>query len=161
MPYGTVNPSPGPYNDNDGFDVTITCHDSLSGLSNRFDVSFTAKMYAPTTGAYIGKCCEDNAGNEMCDDRGPYKIKIFGPHPDCGVKSYFMCRTSACGVESYLECRHAQCGVSSYKYCAHSDCGTYKKYKYEGVLTCPGQDGKRIRKNVFSGNNYTSSSSAL
>ena len=161
MPYVTVNPSPGTYNDNDGFDVTITCHDSLSGLSNRFDVSFTAKMYAPTTGAYIGKCCEDNAGNEMCDDRGPYKIKIFGPHADCGVKSYFMCRTSACGVESYLECRHAQCGVSSYKYCAHKDCGTYKKYKYEGTLTCPGQDGKRISKNVFSGYNYSSSSSAL
>ncbi|MBQ8534625.1 MAG: type II secretion system protein [Bacilli bacterium] len=160
MPYVTVDIQPGTFEDNDGFDVTITCHDSLSGLSSTFDKSYTGKMFAPTNGTYIAKCCEDNAGNSMCDDRGPYKIKIFGPHEDCGEKSYFMCRTTLCGVELYLNCEHAHCGVKSYNYCAHSDCGSYKMYKYDGILTCPGKDGTRISKNVFSGYNYSASSSA-
>ena len=159
-PYVTVNIQPGVFEDNDGFDVTATCNDALSGLSSRYEKTFTATMFAPTTGTYIGKCCEDNAGNSMCDDKGPYKIKIYGRHEDCGIESYKLCRTSGCGVELYKQCRTSACGVASYKYCQHSSCGTSKMYRYDGMLTCPGQDGTRIDKHVFSAATYTSSQSA-
>ena len=97
MPYVTVNVAPGTYEDNDGFSVTATCHDSLSGLSSKFDVSYTGMIYAPTKGSYIAKCCADNAGNSMCDDKGPYKVKIYGRHSDCGAETYKTCATSGCG----------------------------------------------------------------
>ena len=117
-------------------------------------------MYAPTKGMYIGKCCEDNAGNKMCDDKGPYKIKIYGRHDSCGIQSYKTCRTEGCGVEKYKTCSTAACGVASYNSCQHANCGYTSKWKYEGILTCPGKDGKQLKKNVFSAATYTSSSSA-
>ena len=110
-PYITVDVAPGTYESNTDINVTATCHDDLSGLSSRFAVSYTGTMFAPTTGQSIAKCCEDKAGNEMCDDRGPYKIKIYGPHEVCGVKNYFTCSTSNCGVKSYKECQNSACGT--------------------------------------------------
>ena len=160
MPYVTVDVSPGTYESNDDIDVTATCHDDLSGLSGTFVKSFTGTMFAPTKGMYIAKCCEDNAGNKMCYDKGPYKIKIYGRHDSCGIQSYKTCRTEGCGVESYKTCSTAACGVASYNSCQHANCGYTSKWKYEGILTCPGKDGKQLKKNVFSAPTYSSSSSA-
>ena len=112
-PYVTVDVAPGTYNSNDDIVVTATCNDALSGLSSTYVRSFTATMYAPTTGMYIGKCCQDNAGNTMCDSKGPYKIKIYGRHPDCGVESYKTCEAAGCGVKSYKSCYHKNCGTYS------------------------------------------------
>ena len=115
MPYVTVNPSPGVYNiDKPGsLNVTITCHDSLSGLSNRFDVDYGVSFKSPIGTFDIGKCCEDNAGNLMCDTRGPFSAKIYGRHPDCGVEAYKSCRTSGCGVEKYKRCSSCGCEIFS------------------------------------------------
>ena len=124
MPYVTVNKQPQVFKSNSSVSVTITCHDDLSGLSGRFDKSFSASVPAPFSQSwYIAKCCEDRAGNSMCDDRGPYGDKIEGRHPSCGVQSYKSCRTSGCGVESYNTCRTSGCGVASYKSCKSSSCG--------------------------------------
>ena len=124
-PYVTVSPAPGVYNiDKPGrLKVTITCHDALSGLSNKFDVNFSVDYMSPITPFNIGKCCADNAGNEMCDTRGSFSAKTHGRHPDCGVELYYLCRTSGCGVETYKACRTSACGVSSYKSCKNSACG--------------------------------------
>ena len=136
MPYFTVDVPPGTYESNDDIKVTATCHDDLSGLSGTFDKSFTGTMFAPTTGMYIGKCCEDNAGNSMCDKKGLYKIKIYGRDPDCGVERYKSCRTSSCGVERYKECNSSSCpGTPVYRSCEHSEC---LAYKYE--WTCQGEN---------------------
>ena len=112
MPYVTVNPSPGVYNiDSPGtLDVTITCHDSLSGLSSQFEVDYSVSFRSPIGTFDIGKCCEDNAGNLMCDTRGPFSAKTYGRHEDCGIEEYFQCRTTLCGVELYQECSDSQCG---------------------------------------------------
>ena len=125
MPYVTVSPSPGVYNiDKPGhLKVTITCHDALSGLSNRFDVNYGVDFMSPIVEFDIGKCCEDNAGNLMCDTRGPFSAKTHGRHPDCGVELYYLCRTGGCGVQRYDLCTHRDCGVSSYKSCRTSSCG--------------------------------------
>ena len=130
-PYVTVNYSPGVYNGK--ITVTATCHDSLSGLSGRFDKTYTATTPEPINSWNIAKCCEDNAGNSMCDSKGTYGIKTYGRHSDCGVESYKTCRTSGCGV-------------GAYNYCSHRNCGTYScscksvctKYAVEGcsVVGC-------------------------
>ena len=122
-PYVTVDVAPGTYNSNDDIVVTATCNDALSGLSSTYVRSFTATMYAPTTGMYIGKCCQDNAGNTMCDSKGPYKIKIYGRHPDCGVESYKTCEAAGCGVKSYKSCYHKNCG--SYSCSCRTVCTAY------------------------------------
>ena len=121
MPYFTVNVAPGTYNSNDDIKVTATCHDDLSGLSGTYDKSFTGTMFAPTTGMHIGKCCEDNAGNLMCGEKGPYKIKIYGRHESCGIHSYKTCETKDCGVKQYKSCSHEDCGTEK--------CGTDTKTK--------------------------------
>ena len=153
MPYVTVDKAPGTYESNDDIKVTATCHDSLSGLSGTFVKSFTGTMFAPTTGMYIAKCCEDNAGNKMCDDKGPYKIKIYGRHADCGVQDYFQCRTTLCGVELYKECRHSHCGVSSYNYCQHSECGTTTGtgYRSRGGGQCSAINGSYLNGVKYTG----------
>ena len=135
-PYVTVSPSPGVFENSNGITVTATCHDSFSGLSSANSVSFSSKFSSPTTGTYIVKCCEDIAGNSMCDRKGPYKIKIEGPDPVCGVEKYKICPATVCGVERYLECNSSSCpGTPVYRSCAHPDCNAYK---YE--WTCQGEN---------------------
>ena len=151
MPYVTVNKAPGVYNiDKPGqLHVTITCHDALSGLSGKFDTSYSVSYMSPIEPFYIGKCCADNAGNETCYTRGEYSAKTYGRHPDCGVELYYSCRTSGCGVESYKSCRTSACGVASYKSCATSACGGYTScyccnnlagtYCFETTTQCGGR----------------------
>ena len=108
--------------------VTIGCDDNLSGVNEKggalsFKDGYTFTVSAPTTAHHHGKCCADNAGNEICGTIGPFSIKIYGRHPDCGVESYKSCRTSGCGIESYNSCRTSGCGVASYKSCKSSSCG--------------------------------------
>ena len=149
MPYVTVDVAPGTYESNDDIVVTATCNDALSGLSSTYAKSFTATMFAPTTGSYIGKCCQDNAGNTMCDDKGPYKIKIYGRHPDCGVEEYKTCETSGCGVKSYKSCYHKNCGTYSCNCstvctkwtCENCHAGTCKMYDYNSGSQCDSLPG--------------------
>ena len=120
-PYVTASPSPGVFQNNNGITVTATCHDTGgSGLSSRFDKTFTSGFPSPITSAHIGKCCEDNAGNLMCDTKGTYNIKYYSRHEDCGVESYNTCCTSGCGVASYKTCTSSACGT--YKCNCYWDC---------------------------------------
>ena len=98
---------------NSGIYATATCVDTGgSGLSSRFETTFSSSFGSPNGGrSGIGKCCEDNAGNLICDD-AMFNIYHQCAHKVCGVEHYYSCRTSGCGVESY-------------NYCATSGCGTY------------------------------------
>ncbi|MBQ8535228.1 MAG: type II secretion system protein [Bacilli bacterium] len=146
-PYVTVNYSPGEYNGK--ITVTATCHDSLSGLSGRFDKTYTATTPEPIRSWNIGKCCEDNAGNSMCDSKGSYGIKTYGRHSDCGVESYKTCRTSGCGVGAYNYCSHKNCGTYSCKCksvctkwtCENCHAGTCKMYDYSNGSSCDSLPG--------------------
>ena len=135
MPYVTANIPPKVYDiDEPGsISVTLTCHDDLSGLSSKFDKSFSVSYKSPIGEFGVAKCCIDNAGNEMCDRIGEYSARIYGRHKDCGVESYYECRTSGCGVERYNRC--SSCGCETYSSWSTStqtfyvgDCGqcTYK-----------------------------------
>ena len=122
-PYVTVNVAPGNYDTNDGKTVTATCNDKLSGLSNKFDRTFTANTYSPMTGWHIGKCCADNAGNEMCDAKGPYNVRHECRHKTCPPEEYNKCRTSGCGVGAYKTCQKSVCGVDYYVWNCCSNLG--------------------------------------
>ena len=154
MPYVTVNYSPGVYNGK--ITVTATCHDSLSGLSGTFDKTYTATTPEPIKTWYIGKCCEDNAGNSMCDSKGSYGIKTYGRHPDCGVESYKTCEAAGCGVKSYKSCYHKNCGTYSCSCttvctkwtCENCHAGTCKMYDYNKGSQCdslPGLISKKCK----------------
>ena len=130
-PYVTVDKTPGTYDSNSGITVTITCHDDFSGLSSRFDVSFTASAPSPIRSWNIAKCCEDKAGNSICDDRG-YSVRYYSRSTDCGIQNYKSCRTSGCGVERYNSCRTSACGVAYYNSCTSSACGV----KYTSCYCC-------------------------
>ena len=112
-PYVVYSPDPSAvYKNNDGIEVSATCKDDLSGLSNRFNDTYYSEIPSPTNGGGgIGKCCEDNAGNEICDG-AYYHVMHYSEDESCGVKEYKSCRTSGCGVEQY-------------KYCSNKACGTY------------------------------------
>ena len=132
-PTFTSSPAPGLYYRNSDMKVTIGCDDNLSGVNEKggalsFKDGYTFTVSAPTTAHHHGKCCADNAGNEICGTIGPFSIKIYGRHPDCGVESYKSCRTSGCGIESYNSCRTSGCGVASYKSCKSSSCGRAVDY---------------------------------
>ena len=128
-PYVVYSPNPSStYNNNAGLYVTATCKDDFSGLSGQFDVSYSATMPSPNGGKTgIGKCCEDKAGNLICDTT-MYRVQHQCAHKVCGVKNYNTCRTSGCGVESYKSCRTSACGVASYKSCKSSSCGSTIDY---------------------------------
>ena len=133
-PYVVVNKEPQAFESNDPVTVIISCRDDFSGLSTKYEESYSIEIPAPTNQIVnIGKCCEDNAGNEICDSRGPYGVKIYGRHPDCGVEEYKTCRTSGCGVELYKRCSSCGCESlsnwsTSYATYYVGDCGqcTYK-----------------------------------
>ena len=112
-PYITANREPGVYEilHPAHIDVTLTCHDDLSGLSTRFDKSYSVSFMSPVRPFSVAECFADNAGNEACYSKGSYSAKTYGRHPDCGVELYYSCRTSGCGVESYNSCRTSSCGV--------------------------------------------------
>ena len=126
----SYSPSAGVYNiDHPGkLRVSATCSDNLSGLTSRYEVTYTVELMSPHSGYNIGKCCEDKAGNVYCGTNGLYSAKTYGRHPDCGVEQYYSCRTAGCGVESYNSCRTSACGVASYKSCKSSSCGTAVDY---------------------------------
>ena len=127
------------YKNNNGIVVTATCHDDYSGLSSGFDVSFTSRVFSPSTNSAVGKCCQDLAGNRFCGDSGFYEIMFYGRHSSCGVESYKQCETSLCGVERYRLCRSSSCpGTPTYKTCKAASCGVYK---YEWTCDSPvGED---------------------
>ena len=127
-PTFTASPAPNVFYQNEDLKVTIGCDDNLSGVNEKngalsFKDGYTFTVSAPTSALYHGKCCADNAGNEVCGVMGPWSIKIYGRHEDCGVETYKSCRTSGCGVELYKSCRNANCGVESYNKCTNSACG--------------------------------------
>ena len=138
MPYVTVSPSPGVYNiDKPGkIHVTATCHDDFSGLSSTYDKSFSVSYMSPITPFGIAKCCEDVAGNTMCDRKGEFSAKTYGRHPDCGVELYYRCRTKACGVEKYKSCATSGCG----SYC--KSCTVYPCFGGFNVRTCREVEGQ-------------------
>ena len=105
------NPSNNQY-ESGGITAKATCVDTGgSGLSSRFDVSYSAHLPSPNSGrSGIGKCCEDVAGNLMCDT-ATYRIYHECAHKVCGVKHYYSCRTSGCGVELYKKCANKACGT--------------------------------------------------
>ena len=163
-PYVTRSPGPGNYQKNDDFYVTATCHDDLSGLSSRFDVSFQGLIACPIREEYVGKCCEDKAGNEMCSTEGKYSCMVEGRDESCGVETYKSCAhkdcgyktcsTSGCGVSSYKTCRTSGCGVSSYKSCANSACGTTTSYG-TGLRSRGGGQCSSINGSTLNGKTYT------
>ena len=133
-PYVVFSPDPAvTYKNNSGINTTATCKDALSGLSGQFDVSFSAHQPSPNDGRTgIGKCCEDKAGNLMCDT-ATYSVMHECAHEVCGVKEYKSCRSSGCGVETYKSCSSCSCkeytGWSSYTqtyYVGDCDKCTYK-----------------------------------
>ena len=163
-PYVTRSPGPGNYQKNESFYVTATCNDDLSGVSSRYDLTFKGLIACPITEEYVGKCCEDKAGNEMCNADGKYTCKVYGRDPSCGVErykscahkdcGYQTCRTSGCGVASYNTCRTSACGVYRYKSCSNSACGTTTSYG-TGLRSRGGGSCSAINGTWLNGKKYT------
>ena len=87
---------PDTYNDSNGYNVTSTCTDSLSGVATKSNQTFVS---SPNSGQIITHTCKDNAGNTTTVS-GTYKAKKYS-------------RVSSCGVDYYNTCQHADCGTTT------------------------------------------------